>query len=70
MNNKFVMYQRRDNPNCGYGMTGEIIFGGEDGYEILFCPDDGTLAFQVDAEDVFGLEKNWKKKLTSGQTTV
>jgi len=40
MNNKFYIYQRRDDLFCGYGMTGEVIFGGEDGHEILFCPDD------------------------------
>jgi hypothetical protein len=70
MKNKFYAYQCRDDEFCGYGMTGQIIFGGEDGYEILFCPDDGTSAFQVDEDDIFGLEKNWRKKLTSGQTPV
>lgn len=74
MNNKFYIYQRRDDLFCGYGMTGEVIFGGEDGHEILFCPDDGTRSFQVSPKDIFGLDKDWKKKhkkkLTSGQTTV
>ena len=61
-NKKFYAYQRRDNPNCGYGMTGEIIFGGEDGRELLFTPDDGTRSFQVSAKDIFGLGENWRKK--------
>jgi hypothetical protein len=64
MNKKFYTYQRHDNPNCGYGMTGEIIFGGEDGRELLFTPDDATRSFQVSAKDIFGLGKNWQEKLT------
>lgn len=62
MNNKFYIYQRRDDPHCGYGMTGDIIIGGEDGFQILFCPDDGGLSFHAAERDIFGLRKDWKKR--------
>ena len=62
MKNKFYIYQRRDNPNCGYGTTGEISFGGEIGFDILFSPDDGTSSFQVGESDIFGLAKDWRKQ--------
>jgi len=59
---KFYIYQCRDNPNCGYGTTGEISFGGEIGFDILFSPDDGTSSFQVGEDDIFGLAKDWRKQ--------
>jgi hypothetical protein len=62
MNKKFYIYQRRDNPKCGYGMTGYIMFGGDSGFDLLFIPDDGALAFEVSDADIFGLPKGWKKR--------
>ena len=54
MNKKFAIYQGRDY----YGITGEILFGGEDGRETLFVPHDKKVdAFQVSKHDIFNFDE-------------
>ena len=58
-NKKFAIYQGRDS----YGMTGEILFGGEDGREILFVPHDKKVAaFQVSKHDIFNFAEMRRQK--------
>ena len=50
-----VIDQKRDNPSCGYGMTGQVFFCGK---EMFFEPDDdGVPAFKVLKKELFGFDK-------------
>lgn len=50
-----VIYQSRDNPNCGYGMTGQVISSRE---KLFFMPDDeGVPTFRVSQKELFGFTK-------------
>lgn len=50
-----VIYQKRDNPSCGYGMTGQVFFRGK---ELFFQPDDeGVQAFKVLKKELFGFDR-------------